>query len=174
MSTWTSVSLPYVAGNAADVWAAEASASGGVGTQRLVAVAERVADDELAEALNLETERLIISRSRIMLLDGRPVELVDSHYPASIAQGTRLAEERKVPGGAVGHLASLGFPVRKVVEDVTARLATETEAEAFDLVTPACVIELQRISLSDGGRPVEATRMVSPAAGRRLRYEITP
>jgi DNA-binding GntR family transcriptional regulator len=163
-----------VAGSAADAWVAEASASGGVGTQRLVSVAERVVDDEIAGALNLETERLIISRSRVMLLDGRPVELVDSHYPASIAQGTRLAEERKIPGGAVGHLASLGHPVRKVVEDVIARLATEAEAETFGLVMPACVIELQRVSLSDGGRPVEATRMVSPATGRRLRYEITP
>ncbi|MFD2028411.1 hypothetical protein [Promicromonospora aerolata] len=63
---------------------------------------------------------------------------------------------------------------RKVVEDVAARLAAETEAETIDLVRPTCVIELQRVSLSDGGQPVEATRMVSPAAGRRLRYEITP
>ncbi|WP_454857573.1 UTRA domain-containing protein [Promicromonospora soli] len=174
MSTWTSVSLPYVAGNAADAWAAEASAAGGTGTQRLVNVAVHVADSEIAEALNLENERLVISRSRLMLLDDRPVELVDSHYPASIARGTRLAEERKVPGGAVGHLATLGYPVRTVVEDVTARLATEAEAETFGLVLPACVIELRRVILSDDDLPIEATRIVSPADGRRLRYEITP
>lgn len=174
MSTWTSVSLPYITGNAADGWAAEASAAGGTGTQRLVDVLEHVADNEIAEALRLENERLIISRSRVMLLDNRPVELVDSHYPVSIARGTPLAEERKVPGGAVGHLATLGYPVRKVVEDVTARLATETEAETFDLLLPACMIELRRVILSDDDLPVEATRMVSPAVGRRLRYEITP
>ncbi|MCF4122005.1 UTRA domain-containing protein [Antribacter sp. KLBMP9083] len=174
MSKWTSVSLPYVVGNAADAWAAEASAAGGIGTQRLLSVTEHTADNEAAAALGLDPGDLVIRRSRVMLLDDHPVELVDSHYPVSIARGTRLAEERKVRGGAVGHLAELGYPVRKVIEDVTARLATEAEVETFGLAERACVIELRRVILSDDDLPVEATVMTSPADGRRLRYEITP
>ncbi|GAB3161340.1 hypothetical protein GCM10027059_11260 [Myceligenerans halotolerans] len=109
-----------------------------------------------------------------MLLDDRPVELVDSYYPASIARDTRLAEMSKIPGGAVAHLASLGYPPRRVVEDVTARLATPVEAEEFGLELPAAVVELVRVIFSDDDRPVEASVMLSPADARRLRYEITP
>jgi DNA-binding GntR family transcriptional regulator len=68
----------------------------------------------------------------------------------------------------------LGYPSRRVVEDVTARLATPAEAEAFGLELPAAVVELSRVILSDDDQPVEASVMITAAETRRLRYEITP
>jgi GntR family transcriptional regulator len=171
---WTSVSLPYVTGEPGDAWAAEAKAHGGKGTQRLVTVDTQPAPEAVASALGLQPGEQVVLRSRVMLLDDRPVELVDSYYPASIARDTRLAEMSKIPGGAVAHLASLGYPPRRVVEDVTARLATPVEAEEFGLELPAAVVELARVIFSDDDRPVEASVMLSPADARRLRYEITP
>jgi GntR family transcriptional regulator len=171
---WTSVSLPYVTGEPGDAWAAEAKAHGGNGTQRLVTVNTQPAPEVVASALRLQPGEQVVLRSRVMLLDDRPVELVDSYYPARIARDTRLAEMSKIPGGAVAHLASLGYPPRRVIEDVTARLATAVEAEEFGLELPAAVVELSRVILSDDDRPVEASVMLSPADARRLRYEITP
>ncbi|MEU4387062.1 UTRA domain-containing protein [Promicromonospora sp. NPDC023805] len=171
---WTSVSLPYVTGEPGDAWAAEAKAQGGKGTQRLVTVSEQPAPEPVADALGLQPGEQAVLRSRVMLLDERPVELVDSYYPASIAHGTRLAEMSKIPGGAVAHLASLGHPPRRVVEDVTARLATSDEAQKFGLALPAAVVEIFRVILSDDDLPVEVSVMTSPAESRRLRYEITP
>jgi GntR family transcriptional regulator len=171
---WTSVSLPYVTGEPGDAWAAEAKSHGGKGAQRLVTVDTRPAPETVASALGLQPGEQVVLRSRVMLLDDRPVELVDSYYPASIARDTRLAEMSKIPGGAVAHLASLGFPPRRVIEDVTARLATPVEAEEFGLELPAAVVELARVIFSDNDRPVEASVMLSPADARRLRYEITP
>lgn len=170
---WTSVSMPYVSGKPGDAWAAEAKAQGGKGTQRLVTVGTRPASEAVATALRLPVGELVVLRSRVMLLDDRPVELVDSYYPASIAGGTRLAETSKIPGGAVAHLASLGHAPRRVVEDVTARLATPTEAEAFGLELPVAVIELARVLFSDDDQPVEASVMLSPADARTLRYEMS-
>jgi DNA-binding GntR family transcriptional regulator len=171
---WTSVSLPYVTGVPGDAWAAEAKSHGGKGTQRLVTVDTQPAPEAVTSALQLQPGEQVVLRSRVMLLDDRPVELVDSYYPASIARDTRLAEMSKIPGGAVAHLASLGYPPRRVVEDVTARLATPVEAEEFGLELPAAVVELSRVIFSDDDRPVEASMMLSPADARRLRYEITP
>lgn len=171
---WTSVSLPYVTGEPGDAWAAEAKTHGGKGTQRLVTVDTRPAPEAVASALGLQPGEQVVLRSRVMLLDDHPVELVDSYYPARIARDTRLAEMSKIPGGAVAHLASLGYPPRRVVEDVTARLATPVEAEEFGLELPAAVVELSRVIFSDDDRPVEASVMLSPADARRLRYEITP
>lgn len=171
---WTSVSLPYVTGEPVDAWAAEAKAHGGKGTQRLVTVDMRPAPESVARALGLQPGEEVVLRSRVMLLDDRPVELVDSYYPASIARGTRLAEMSKIPGGAVAHLVTLGYPSRRVVEDVTARIATPAEAGEFGLDLPAAIVELSRVILSDNDQPVEASVMISPADARRLRYEITP
>lgn len=171
---WTSVSLPYVTGEPGDAWAAEAKAHGGKGTQRLVTVDTQPASEAVTSALRLQPGEQVVLRSRVMLLDDRPVELVDSYYPARIARDTRLAEMSKIPGGAVAHLASLGYPPRRVVEDVSARLATPVEAEEFDLELPAAVVELSRVIFSDDDQPVEASVMLAPADARRLRYEITP
>lgn len=171
---WTSVSLPYVTGEPGDAWAVEAKAQGGKGTQRLVTVSEEPAPEPVADALGLRPGEQVVLRSRVMLLDERPVELVDSYHPASIAGGTRLARMSKIPGGALAHLASLGYPPRRVVEDVTARLATPPEVEQFQLTLPAAVVEIFRVILSDDDLPVEVSVMLSPAETRRLRYEITP
>ncbi|MFD7022927.1 GntR family transcriptional regulator [Promicromonospora sukumoe] len=165
--------MPYVSGQPGDAWAAEAKAQGGKGTQRLVTVETRPASDAVATALKLSAGEPVVLRSRVMLLDDRPVELVDSYYPASIAGGTRLAEVSKIPGGAVAHLTSLGHAPRRVVEDVTARLATPAEAEAFGLELPLAVIELARVLFADDDQPVEASVMLSPADARRLRYEMS-
>jgi GntR family transcriptional regulator len=171
---WTSVSMPYVSGPRGDAWAAEAAEHGGTGTQKLLSVAEVAASAMIADVLGLHPGELVVVRRRLMLLNDRPVELVDSSYPASIARGTRLAEPRKIPGGAVALLGDLGHPPRRVREDVSARLATPDERTALQLDDPSCVLLLARALISENDLPVEASVMTMVADGRRLRYELTP
>ena len=170
---WTSVSMPYVSGHRGDAWGAEAAEHGGKGTQRLLSVAEVVASTTVAEVLGLNPGELAVVRRRLMLFNDRPVELVDSYYPASIARGTRLADSRKIPGGAVALLADLGHPPRRVREDISARLATPDERTTLELNDPSCVLLLARVLLAGDERPVEASVMTMVADGRRLRYELT-
>jgi len=171
---WTSVSMPYVSGQRADTWAAEAAEHGGTGTQTLLGVEEVAASSTVAEMLGLTAGAAVVVRRRLMLFDNHPVELVDSYYPATIARGTRLAELRKVPGGAVALLADLGHPPRRVREDVSARLATPHERAALELGDPSCVLLLARTLSTDNDVPVEASVMTMVADGRQLRYELTP
>ncbi|MGZ3146785.1 GntR family transcriptional regulator [Lentzea chajnantorensis] len=172
--SWTSVSMPYVSGQPGDAWAAEAQVHGGEGTQKLLGVEEVPATAAVAAMLDLERGDPVVVRRRLMLFDGQPVELVDSHYPVVIARGTRLAEPRKIPGGAVAFLAGLGHPPKRVREDVSARLATVDERTALRLEGQSCVLLLARSLLTEEDRPVEATVMTMVSDGRRLRYELTP
>ncbi|TCP50112.1 DNA-binding GntR family transcriptional regulator [Tamaricihabitans halophyticus] len=171
---WTSVSMPYVSGRASDAWGAEAAEHGGRGTQKLLSVEEVAASAMVADMLGLVAGEPVIARCRLMLFNDHPVELVESYYPAGIARGTRLAEARKIPGGAVAFLADLGHPPRRVREDVSARLATAHERTTLMLDDPSCVLLLARALVTENDRPIEASVMTMVAEGRRLRYELTP
>ncbi|MDX8048261.1 UTRA domain-containing protein [Lentzea sp. BCCO 10_0798] len=171
---WTSVSMPYVSGRPGDVWVAEATAQGGIGTQKLISVDRVPASAEIASMLGLTSNDPVVVRRRLMLFDDHPVEITDSYYPATIAQGTRLAEARKIPGGAVALLTELGHPPRHVREDVSARLATLDEQAALRLDAQSCVLLLARTLFTENDLPVEASVMTMTADGRRLRYELTP
>ena len=173
-SAWTSVSMPYVSGQPGDAWGSEAAQHGGVGKQRLVEVAEVPAPTSVAEVLGLQAGQPVVVRRRVMLFDDQPVELVASFYPSTIARGTRLAEVRKIRGGAVALLAELGHRPRRVREDVTARLATADERAELHLADSSCVLQLSRVLFDQDDVPVEASVMTMIADGRRLRYELTP
>ncbi|BCL15039.1 UTRA domain-containing protein [Micromonospora sagamiensis] len=170
---WLSVSVPYVTPGGSDSWKAEAATAGGVGSQRLVEVAEVVAPAEVAAALDIEPGGTVVVRRRLMLLDDRPVELTDSYYPLAIARGTALAEPRKIRGGAVTLLAELGYRPCHTVEDVYAREPTDAERKALALDGHRWVLGLTRLLTSGGGLPVELSVMTMVAEGRRLRYEMS-
>lgn len=170
---WVSESSAYVAAPApADAWRTEAAQQGGVGTQRLVEVAELPPSPEIAQALRLGAGEAVVVRRRVMLLDDRPVELTDSYYPSSIAHGTGLARPEKIRGGAVGLLAELGHRPRRAVEDVLARRPTGDERSALDLGDGEWVLVLRRLSTAEDGVPVEYSVMTMTAEGRHLRYEL--
>ncbi len=172
---WTSVSMPYVVprvDDAPEPWATEAAAHGGVGTQRLLDVAEVDPPPEVAEAFQAVDGIQVLVRRRLMLFDERPVELTDSYYPLHLARGTALAEPRKIRGGAVSLLAELGHRPRMATEDVRARRPTATERALLDLASDEWVLSLTRLLTTDAGVPVEVSMMTMVAEGRRLRYQV--
>jgi len=173
---WVSVSNPYVTPRsvgAHEAWAAEAAQHGHAGTQRLVEVTQIAAAPIVAEALQVAPGEPVVVRRRLILLDNKPVELTDSYYPTAIAQGTPLAEPRKIPGGAVTLLAKLGHRPRRIVEEVNAREPTAEERTALDLDPQEWVLQLIRIAAVDNGQPVEATVITMKARHRHLRYQLS-
>ncbi|MEV7787689.1 UTRA domain-containing protein [Streptomyces sp. NPDC088106] len=174
-STWVSTSLPYLTAREKgrpDAWAAEAETRGGKGTQRIAYAGEAAATEEVAALLGLPPEETVIVRRRVIELDGAPCELTDTYYPAHIARGTRLAEERKIPGGAVTFLAEHGHVGARVREDVTARMPDAEEREILRLGPDEPVLRLNRVTLDGDDRPFQVDMMVMPAHRQQLRYEI--
>lgn len=172
---WTSTSVPYLAAPSAaqgDAWAAEAAAEGRRGSQRIVQAGEVEAPDMVAELLGLPAGQNLVTRRRIMYLDGEPCELTDTYYPVDIAGGTGLAGTAKIPGGASRLLADLGHVGDRVREDVTARVATGHEREQLLLDAGEPVLQLTRVTLDDADRPIQVDVMVMPPRRQKLRYEI--
>lgn len=151
-----------------DAWTEEARQRGG---QRLTDVAEVIPPGEVASALRLSVGEKAAVRRRAILLDGDVIELADSYYPLPIAQGTALAEKRKIKGGAPTLLAELGFQPRHISEDLEFRAADELERTALALPEGASVLTLLRTTSTEDGSPYEVQLMVMKAP-RRLHYEI--
>ncbi|MFG2177634.1 UTRA domain-containing protein [Streptomyces abikoensis] len=171
---WTSQSINYLtprSSESSDAWAEEASQKGSKGTQSILFVGEVVPPRIVAAELDLEPGGVAVVRQRAMYLDGHPVELTDSYYPVGIARGTRLAEARKIPGGAVTLLAQLGKAVAHVSESVNVDLPGPEIERALQLTSGEPVLVLTRTSHSREGEPVEVSVMTM-TRGTRLGYEM--
>lgn len=172
---WVSASAPYVAPRhtgASDAWTEESAKHGRKGGQKLTFAGEIPAPSEVAEVFGIEEGGASIARKRVITLDGEPIELTDTYYPASVAAGTALAEPLKIKGGAVSLLAQLGHVPARVHEDVTARMPTEAEQEVLRLGDRDPVLVLRRVTTDTEGDPIQVDLMTMPARGRHLNYEM--
>ncbi|MEU8270402.1 UTRA domain-containing protein [Sphaerisporangium sp. NPDC049002] len=171
---WIGSSESYLSPRAqgqADAWSEELSETGRSGSQRLREVTELVPPAPVAQALRIEKGHTAIVRRRRMLVDERPVELTDSYYPAAVAADTRLAEARKIPGGASTLLTELGYVPDEVYEDISISRALEEEAALLDVEVGTLVVVLFRVVFAAGRVPFEASMMTMLPEGRRFRYQ---
>ncbi|MFE6911732.1 GntR family transcriptional regulator [Streptomyces erythrochromogenes] len=175
-SKWTSRSMPYLTARppgATDAWTGEAGEADRRGGQRVLHAGGVTSPDAVALMLGLSAGTTVVTRRRVIELDGEATELTDTYYPPDIATGTALAGTAKIRGGAVTLLAALGHVGVRVVEDVTARLPDAHECAQLDLAPTEPVLQLARTTYDSTDRAIQADIMIMPAGRQRLRYEIT-
>ncbi|MEU3078488.1 GntR family transcriptional regulator [Streptomyces laurentii] len=171
---WISEAAPYLAPREpgqADAWTDEAGRRGRRGGQSVFEAGEVAAPEAVRAALDLEQGQRVVVRARLILLDERPVEIARSYYPLGVAQGTRLADPRKIPGGAVTLLRELGYTADTITEDVSAGLADPEECGRLELPPGSAVLRLLRTSGTADGFPFEASLMTMPT-DRHLTYRL--
>lgn len=169
---WAGTSLPYVMprhSGESDAWTEESASRGG--SQRLLNVASATPPAEVAARLVIAAGEEAVLRRRIMYVEDEPVELVDSWYPKSIADGTALAEHKKIRGGAPTLLADLGHTPSRVIEEVGMRPAASFEASQLGITAGENVLTLLRTSLLADNQPLETSLMVMKGP-RYIRYEM--
>ncbi|MCZ4122126.1 GntR family transcriptional regulator [Streptomyces sp. H39-S7] len=164
--------IPPSKGGAPYSWVDQATARSRTGATRILDVAEAVAPRDVAEALGLTDGGTAVLRSRLMLLDDEPAELVHSYYPVELARGTPLADRRRIRGGSPTLLAELGHPPREFVDRISARPPTSDELTALELPAEVCVLRTFRVVHSDGDRPIEVSVMVKAAHLYELEYRL--
>lgn len=133
----------------------------------LLDVASCTPPAEVARALGTDTAVL---RRRILTHAGQPVELSLSYYPGDLAQGTRLADARKIPGGAPQVLADLGHAQHEFVDEVSVRQPTTEELKFLELPASVPVLQQFRTIYSDQDRVVEVSLLVKGGHLYLLRY----
>jgi GntR family transcriptional regulator len=155
MSGSSSRAEPYVTRQVGDAWAADAASQGRTGTQQLLFAGITASSDDVRQALRIGDDEPVVIRRRLILADGRPVEIATSHYPGHLAASTPLTGPGKIRGGAVSVLADLGHAPADVAEVVTARLPDRDEAETLQATATEPLIVLSRTSFDAAGLAVE-------------------
>lgn len=130
------------------------------GEVRMATVERKTADEELAYRLGIEPGDPVIRRSRLMLANGRVVQLFDAFFSAVLFGGTEL-DRPELTGGIHGALERTGyFPVR-ATEEVLARPASAEEASQLRLAVGAPVLVLTRTTHDGSGRVLEVSTLVA-------------
>ena len=144
--------------------------------QRLTEVASVSASEEIAARLDLDEGAEVITRRRVFLIDGHPVALVDSFYPAAWAAGTAIAVPRRIPGGVHAVIEDPDGPIRRriarSVDELVARMPTPEEIAQLVLTSGVPVVHILRTIYDTDDRPVEVQETIAAADRHEFRYEI--
>jgi GntR family transcriptional regulator len=152
------------------IWDAD---PGTAGRELLVDQVQVTTEDppgDVANDLSLDAGSRTVVRRRRYVLDGKPVLLSTSHFPADIAGGTQIEQEDTGPGGAYARLADAGESPAWFQEDVTARMPSPNEATQLRLPAGSPVLAIRRVVWGPTGRALEVNSMVGDAGSYVLRY----
>lgn len=145
--------------------------------QRILEVAITRATPEVAVRLDLDEESPVVVRRRLFLVDDQPVAFCDSYYPAELADGTAIAEPRRIAGGVHKLIEDPDGPIRRhigrSVDELIGRMPTHDEAETLALPLGVPVIRVMRTVYDDENRPVEVQCTLAAADRHEFRYEVS-
>jgi GntR family transcriptional regulator len=152
------------------IWDVDPGTAGRHLTVDDVRVSTEAPPGDVANDLSLESSDRVVTRRRRYVLDGKPVLLSTSYFPADIAADTPIAQIDTGPGGAYARLADVGEPPAWFQEDVTARMPTPDETTQLLLTPGSPVMPIRRIVWGESGRALEVNAMVADATAYILRY----
>lgn len=127
----------------------------------------------VARALKLATGSPVLLRSQLLTFDDEPAELVNAYLPLEIVRGTAMMEHRKIRGGISTLMAKLGYPPRRCVDSVSARIPTQEQHALLRLPGNVPVLHTLRVVYSDHDRPVEVHDTVEAGHLNEVQYEVS-
>ncbi|NUS15027.1 MAG: GntR family transcriptional regulator [Streptomyces sp.] len=131
-------------------------------------IAEAEAPDAVAAVLGTGAVWL---RRRRFVLEGKPVLLSVSYFPADLVAGTRVTAEDTGPGGVYARLAELGHGPVRFREEIRSRMPSADEARRLSLAAGTPVVLVCRTAFTADGSPVEVNEMVLDSAAYVLEYD---
>ncbi|MFT4218433.1 MAG: GntR family transcriptional regulator [Micropruina sp.] len=108
-----------------------------------------------AQQLGLPATEWVLTIQRLRFADGTPVALETACLPNDFAD---VLEEDLEQGSLHAALAHLGRTPARATGHVTARLATDEEADLLELDPPAALLVESRLIVDSTGRRVESTQ----------------
>lgn len=153
---------------------AEAAEQGSRADQQLLGVEVVDLLTEVADRLGLLANEKALVRRHLLSVGGEPVQLADSYFPLSIAQGTRIERDEKIPGGVHAELEQeLGYELDRFVEELTFRMPTPEEARQLRMGAGVPVVRLLRTLYDTAGRALEVSDFVLAGDRHVLVYEVS-
>ncbi|GGK80309.1 GntR family transcriptional regulator [Sphaerisporangium melleum] len=131
-------------------------------------IAREPAVDEAARVLGCAE---VWVRRRRYSVDGRPVQLAASCFPAELVEGSPVTRPDTGPGGVYARLRDLGHAPAHFTEEVRARMPAPEERDRLGLSAGTPVIVVCRTAFAAGGEAVELNTMIMDAASYVLQYD---
>src|SRR5262249_21523613 len=141
-------------------WHKEIEDQGFTADQAILEVETVPAPGEIAELLKLPPGASVVARRRLLSVDAVPVQLSDSYYPASLAEGTELAAPGKIRGYTFAAQERLGIHIDRFHDDLYVRMPTPREARARHLGKGIPVVRLLRTTYAADGLAVEVADQI--------------
>jgi len=138
-----------------------------------VEVGEVAAAEWIAEALSIPTGEPVVYRSRLIVVEDRPVQRATSYLPVDLARGTPITHTDSGPGGVYARLAEIGQAPATFTEYLRARMPRPEETRELELPEGTPVIEITRHAYTGGGRCIEVNRMILDGSAYLLDYTFT-
>jgi GntR family transcriptional regulator len=132
------------------------------------------ADAELAALFGVDLGTPLLRRRFVFHAREEPEQISVNFLPLDLVAGTPVADPAREPwpGGTPAQLASLGHPVTRVEESVSARMPTTAEAQTLRMSHGTPVFAILRLMIS-GDAVLEVCRhIVIPADRVVLDYRI--
>jgi GntR family transcriptional regulator len=132
------------------------------------------ADEELAALFGSAPGAALLRRYFVFYARGEPEQISVDYLPLALVEGTPVADPAREPwpGGTVAQLASLGRPVSRINESVSARMPDESETRILRVAPGVPVFAILRRMIS-GDAVIEVCRhIVIPADRVVLEYGI--
>jgi GntR family transcriptional regulator len=100
------------------------------------------------------------------------MELATSYLPWAVAEGTAIAQENPGPGGIYARLEEAGHLLRRMTEELSARMPSPEEVRALHISSGVPVITLLRTAFGDDDRVLEVCDTVMVADRYVLEYDL--
>jgi GntR family transcriptional regulator len=140
---------------------------------RLLGVVTTSASPAVAEHLTLSPGAPVVVRRYLLLLDGDPFELSESHFPAHFAEGTVIASTENVSPGAIDRdlKERHGLEPARYLDELTVRMPLPEEVSTLRLLPGTPLTSVLRTYYAQSGSPFEVARYTLPADRTTLVYE---
>lgn len=147
-------------------------AQGYAPTRRVLDSSERPAAAAVAELLEIREGDRCRYLKRLLLADARPVGIAQSWIPIAPLTGHEQVFDRLGEGSLYECLQGppLSLVLHRGIENITAELLDESDAELLGSLPETPALMVSRISWIAGGRPIEWTKMTF--AGSRYEYQV--
>ncbi|NJQ03555.1 GntR family transcriptional regulator [Streptomyces zingiberis] len=151
----------------------EARRQGKTARIEVVSIEVETPPKDIAERLHVPAdEASVVHRENHYFADDEPVQIVSTYLRWDEAEGTLLMQPKSGPHGIYGRLEELGHVMRRVRDEISARMPTPHEAAVLDLLPGVPVLEVLHTSLDQDGTPFEVSRYVHRADQTGLLYEL--
>jgi DNA-binding GntR family transcriptional regulator len=133
---------------------------------------EVAATAAIAERLAIAVGAAVMATQYRFFANGEPIMLSTSHEPLTITRGTPIEHPEDGPvTGVVPRFDSIGMPITRVVEHVSARAARPYEVDALRIPPGVPVLAVERTYFATD-RPVETADIVVAADTYTFSYEL--